>query len=46
MYIEGGLIDPFETNVLVPIVIYTSNYSEAEMQVLHLSNETSYKGKR
>jgi hypothetical protein len=46
MYTNEETIDPFEANVLIPIAVYTSNYSTTEMKVLQLSNETSYKGKR
>ncbi|CAD8158690.1 unnamed protein product [Paramecium pentaurelia] len=37
-------IDPFESKILLPLVMYTTNFSFSELQVIQMSNETSVDG--
>lgn len=43
---EENLIDPFEAKVLLPLIIYTDNYTFTETTLLSLSNQTSYYGNK
>ncbi|CAK68788.1 unnamed protein product (macronuclear) [Paramecium tetraurelia] len=43
---EENLIDPFEAKVLLPLVIYTENYTFTETTLLDISNKTTYYGNR
>ncbi|CAD8158697.1 unnamed protein product [Paramecium pentaurelia] len=37
-------IDPFESKILLPLVMYTTNFSFTELQLIQMSNETSVDG--
>ncbi|CAD8070250.1 unnamed protein product [Paramecium sonneborni] len=37
-------IDPFESKILLPLVMYTTNFSFTELSVINMSNETSVDG--
>ncbi|CAD8076202.1 unnamed protein product [Paramecium sonneborni] len=39
------MIDPFEEKILLPLVMYTTNFSFTQLEALQLSNETSIDGK-
>ncbi|CAD8119152.1 unnamed protein product [Paramecium sonneborni] len=43
---EENLIDPFEAKVLLPLIMYTENYTFTETKVLNLTNEITYYGNR
>ncbi|CAK77287.1 unnamed protein product (macronuclear) [Paramecium tetraurelia] len=42
--IEENYIDPFESKILLPLVMYTTNFSFTELQVINKSNETATDG--
>ncbi|CAK77289.1 unnamed protein product (macronuclear) [Paramecium tetraurelia] len=42
--IEENYLDPFESKILLPLVMYTTNFSFSELQVINRSNETSADG--
>ncbi|CAK77286.1 unnamed protein product (macronuclear) [Paramecium tetraurelia] len=42
--INENYIDPFESKILLPLVMYTTNFSFTELQVINMSNETTVDG--
>ncbi|CAD8064392.1 unnamed protein product [Paramecium sonneborni] len=43
---EENLIDPFEANVLLPMIIYTDNFKLTDKKRLDFSNQTTYYGNK
>ncbi|CAD8153169.1 unnamed protein product [Paramecium pentaurelia] len=44
--IEEDYIDPFESKILIPLVMYTTNFSFTELQTINKSNEISNDGQQ
>ncbi|CAD8145189.1 unnamed protein product [Paramecium pentaurelia] len=42
---DEEMIDPFEEKILLPLVMYTTNFSFTQLETLEMSNETSIDGK-
>ncbi|CAD8146089.1 unnamed protein product [Paramecium octaurelia] len=41
---DQDMIDPFEEKILLPLVMYTTNFSFTELETLEISNETTIDG--